>query len=193
MRIELLPTTQAAEIGATMGLPSERTGLSVFRTLAHYPDLAKAIYGLVDVMFGRCLIGVRLRELIIMRIAWVTRSNYEWAQHWRIASRADIPPEDLLAVRDWRQSKRLNDLDRVVLSAVDDTLGDGRISDDVWNNCVLLLREPEKLVELVIIIGNWTMFSQLLRSFDVPLEEGSQPWPPDGVAPASSNATRPAE
>jgi alkylhydroperoxidase family enzyme len=38
----------------------------------------------------------RLRELMIMRIGWVTGSAYEWTQHWRVATTAEIPPEDIL-------------------------------------------------------------------------------------------------
>ena len=37
--------------------------------------------------------------------------------------------------------------------------------------------------KLVIAIGNWRLFSALLRSLDVPLEDGVAPWPPDGRAP----------
>ena len=37
--------------------------------------------------------------------------------------------------------------------------------------------------QLVVAIGNWTMFSQLLKSLRVPLEVGVEAWPPDGQAP----------
>ena len=37
---------------------------------------------------------------------------------------------------------------------------------------------------VVIAIANWSMFAQLLRSLEVPLEEGVDPWPPDGAVPA---------
>lgn len=39
------------------------------------------------------------------------------------------------------------------------------------------------LVEMVVAIANWTMFSQLLQSLGVGLEKGAVPWPPDGEAP----------
>ena len=44
--------------------------------------------------------------------------------------------------------------------------------------------EPgEGRLEVVIAIANWSMFAQLLRSLEVPLEEGVDPWPPDGAVP----------
>jgi hypothetical protein len=39
------------------------------------------------------------------------------------------------------------------------------------------------LVEFVSTIGTWRMVSTLLKSFDVPLDEGLMPWPPDGTEP----------
>jgi hypothetical protein len=41
-----------------------------------------------------------------------------------------------------------------------------------------------QLIVVVVAMGKWRRFSSLLRSLEVPLEEGVQPWPPDGRAPA---------
>jgi hypothetical protein len=35
----------------------------------------------------------------------------------------------------------------------------------------------------VTAIGNWRLFSSLLQSLDIPLEEGVEAWPPDGREP----------
>ena len=40
------------------------------------------------------------------------------------------------------------------------------------------------LLELVSAIGLWRMVSGVLRSLEVPLEEGVSSWPPDGAAPS---------
>jgi hypothetical protein len=41
---------------------------------------------------------------------------------------------------------------------------------------------------MVIAIGNWNMFSQLLRSVEIPLEDGVKDWPPDGRIPQGGDA-----
>jgi alkylhydroperoxidase family enzyme len=53
-------------------------------------------------------------------IGWVTGSAYEWTNHWRVATTAGIPPEDILAIRDWRNSQRLTQADKAVLAATDE-------------------------------------------------------------------------
>jgi len=102
---------------------------------------------------------------------------------WRFAERVGLPPEDVLAVRDWRSSAHLSAADRAVLAAVDDTLEKGKKSDSVWNECAQHVGNAEQLLEMVVAIGNWNMFSQLLRSLEIPLEDGVAGWPPDGRTP----------
>jgi hypothetical protein len=41
----------------------------------------------------------------------------------------------------------------------------------------------DDLLELAAVIGAGTMFSGLLRTLEVPLEDGVAPWPPDGRSP----------
>jgi hypothetical protein len=38
-------------------------------------------------------------------------------------------------------------------------------------------------VGVPVAIANWSMFAQRLRSLEVPLEDGVEPWPPDGAVP----------
>lgn len=181
-RVPLYPLDKAISLGRELGVDEGRAGRSWFRALAHHPKALKGICVLVESLLFENTLPVRLRELMIMRIAWVTRSNYEWAQHWRIARNANVPDEDLLAVRDWRQSTTLTPADRAVLAAVDDTLQTGKVSDTVWRECSQFLSGPT-LIEMVAAIGFWNMFSQLLQSLEVPHEEGLAHWPPDGKTP----------
>lgn len=187
-RIEMLPQASAAQIAAEHGMMEELAPLSVFRILLHHPDLANQLQGtLKQLLFEGNRLDARLRELIIMRIGWITGSVYEWTQHWRLSMDLEIPEADLIAVRDWRSDKAtLSDQDRDILQAVDETLEAGKISAATWSRCAAFLTTPEERIELVVAIGNWTMFSQLLRSLQVPLEDGVAAWPPDGRAPASA-------
>lgn len=183
-RVPLLPVEEAVRRAETLGLSKQFAHLSVFRVLLQNQPVAKALAKAVNTLLftGNVLDG-RLRELLIMRIAWKTGSMYEWTQHWRIAREMDIAPEDLVAVRDWHSAETLGDAERAVLQATDDTLDNGRIQPDTWQSCCKHLETEAERVELVVAIGNWTLFSQLLQSLAVPLEEGVEPWPPDGRSP----------
>jgi alkylhydroperoxidase family enzyme len=156
--------------------------LSVFQVLLHHPELAGAVYGLLGMLLWEGQLDHRLRELAIMRIGWATASVYEWTQHWRVALGLGLTEDELVAVREWRSSDRFTELDRLVLAATDETLEGGTITAQTWAGLEGRLGDKE-LLELVVAIGNWRLFSSLLRSVDIPLEEGVEPWPPDGRSP----------
>jgi alkylhydroperoxidase family enzyme len=186
-RLELVPVEEARRLGAEMGIGEAQASRSAFRMLAHHPDLLRHVFGLLKMLATRNKLPSRLRELMIMRIGWTTGSDYEWLQHYRIAkTEAGLTDAELVAVRDWRSSELFSEADRAVLAAVDDTRERGEISDAVWAQCEQLFKEPALLVEMVVMIGNWMLFSQLLKTLRVPIEDGATPWPPDGKAPAAA-------
>jgi alkylhydroperoxidase family enzyme len=183
-RIESVPPEDAVRLGSEMGIGAVQAGKNAFRTLARHPDLVRHLFGLLTMLATRNTLASRLRELIIMRIGWTTGSEYEWFQHYEIATtRAGVSPEEILAVRDWRKSKLFGPADRAVLAAVDDTREHGKVSDAVWAECEQHVREPSALIEMVVAIGNWIMFSQILQSLRIPIEGNAAPWPPDGKGP----------
>jgi alkylhydroperoxidase family enzyme len=185
-RLELVPVEEARRLGAEMGNSEAQASRSAFRTLAHHPELAKHGFGLLRQLATRNKLPSRLRELMIMRIGWTTASEYEWFQHYRIATKENgISDAEIVALRDWRNSELFSAADRAVLAAVDDTRERGEISAAVWAQCEQLFREPAVLVEMIVMIGNWMLFSQLLNTLRIPIEDGGRPWPPDGKAPAS--------
>jgi alkylhydroperoxidase family enzyme len=159
--------------------------LSVFQTLLRQPRLSRAISGLLlSLLTEKAALDARLRELIIMRIGWSTGSVYEWTQHWRIALDLGVDDQDLLGVRNW-PDHGFDFAERSVLAATDDVLTSGVISDRAWADCEKALgADSPALLELVAAIGTWTMISTLLRTLRVPLEDGVQAWPPEGLVPA---------
>ncbi len=162
--------------------------LSIFRVLLHHPPVAKAVFNLLATLLFNSKLDRRLRELVIMRIGWVTGSVYEWTQHWRVAKTLGVDEGDLLAVREWRSADCFGDPERAVLAATDETMATGTISPETWAACEAHVGAREDLLELVAAIGTWRMISSLLRSLEGPLEEGVEPWPPDGRDPAEERA-----
>ena len=185
-RTPMLSAEEAASRAAEVGVPAALADLHVFRTLLRRPRPAKAVNDLLlSLLFGGTL-DDRLRELVIMRIGWVTRSNYEWTQHWTVAQETfGCTADDLLAVRDWEQAAHFGAPERAVLRAVDETLADGAVSSSTIEACRTALGSDDAVVELVLAIGCWRAVPQIARSLDIPLEDGAEDWPPDGVAGAS--------
>ncbi|MBC8365686.1 MAG: carboxymuconolactone decarboxylase family protein [Actinobacteria bacterium] len=178
----MLDAGEARSRAAEVGVPEGMAGLNVFRVLLHDPATAAALNGLLHRLLWKGDLDQRLRELVIMRIGWVSGAVYEWTQHWHVAVALGIDEADLFAVRDWEAYGGFGPVERAVLAATDETLADGSIGGATWSACAEQLDEA-LLVELVAAIGNWGMFARMLKSLDVPLDDGMEPWPPDGCGP----------
>lgn len=188
-RIPRLDPETARMAAADAGIPEFMADLSVFQVLLHNPNVAAALNGMLHRLLFDGSLDTRLRELIIMRLGWSTGSEYEWTQHWRVARQLGVEEDDLLAVRDWQASDRFGPVEHAVLAATDDVVTSGAIREETWLLCAEALPDPALLVELVVAIGNWSLFSSLLRSLEVPLEDGVAPWPPDGRSPAAPDGS----
>jgi alkylhydroperoxidase family enzyme len=182
LRVPMISPERARELGEAMGMPARRTQSEAFRVVANNPGVARVAFSQLMQLLENNTFDTRLRELMIMRIGWMTGSAYEWTQHWRVATTAGLPPEDILAVRDWKNSDRLNAADKAILTATDECLAGGSITDASWAEVAKHVTDPGQQVEFVIAMGNWMMFSLLFRNLRIPLAEGITIWPPDGQA-----------
>jgi alkylhydroperoxidase family enzyme len=185
-RVTMVPAERMPPLIEAAGLPPAAATRTVYRVLANNPTVLKVVSAQIQALTRKNCLPHRLRELIIMRTGWVTGSAYEWTSHWRICMEFGIPPEDVLAVRDWRASDRLTPADRAVLQATDETLAGKTISDATWAEITRHVTAPDQQVELVVDIANWVFASNILRNLRIPVETDVMAWPPDGVRPANA-------
>lgn len=182
-RVEMLSPDAARAVAEELGLHERFALLNIFRTLFHRPTTAKALSDLLLSLLLNAELSHRLRELVIMRIGWVTGCDYEWTQHWPIAQdMGGCTPEELLAVREWRAADCFGEADQAALSATDELLDTGKLADETWARCEAALG-CDACVDLVASIGTWSMISTVARGLRVPLEDGVASWPPEGEAP----------
>ena len=75
------------------------TAYNVYKTMAHTPKLFKRwVVFATHIMFKNSL-SVRDRELLILRIGWLTRSGYEFSQHVRIAYDNGFTEEEIERIK----------------------------------------------------------------------------------------------
>ncbi len=61
-------------------------------------------------------------------------------------------------MRNWSVCDGFGPAERAVLSATDDSLATGTISDESWAACAEVLGGEGELIGLVAVIGNWMLF-----------------------------------
>src|SRR5260221_9747422 len=106
-RVPMVSLERARELGEAMGMPARRTQSEAFRTVANNPGVARVAFGQLMQLLENNKFDTRLRELMIMRIGWVTGSAYEWTQHWRGGAPGGGPPQGVFGGGDLGEPPRV--------------------------------------------------------------------------------------
>ncbi len=154
-----------------------KAGLNLVGTLARYPALAMPFLSFNAHLLSGTSLTDRQRELLVLRVASVRRSDYEWAQHVILAETAGMTKDEILRVADGPNAPEWSPLERSLLSAVDELLADGVVSELTWS---ALAEEfnTEQLMDMVFTVGCYSMLAMALRSFDVNPEPELAPYLP---------------
>lgn len=152
---------------------------NVLATLMHHPALAAPFLVYNRVLLETPALEPRLRELMVLRVAWRARSPYEWVQHARIAVGLGITPEEIDALTRGAGEATWSPLEADLLAATDQLVDHSRIEDDTWARLAKQLDERQ-LVEAVFVVGTYTCLAMAFNSFGLQLDPGLEP--PPGVS-----------
>ena len=140
-------------------------------TMLHHPALAGPWLAYNNVLLWSPALDHRLRELMVLRIAWRTRSTYEWVQHVKLGERYHVDRDDVMAITRGRDDQRWTPLEHDLLAATDELLDDHRIADDTWARLAGQLDERQ-LVEVVFVAGTYSCLAMVFNSFGLELDAG---------------------
>ena len=124
-------------------------------------------------------IPTRDRELLILRTAWLARGDYIWGRHDVIGQEAGLTPEEILRVTAGADAPGWGDFDRALLRAADELHTSRFVSHPTWATLAESYTE-EQLVEVVLIVGNYTQLSMFQNALGAQLPPGFEGLPADG-------------
>jgi 4-carboxymuconolactone decarboxylase len=168
-------TDDAREVFAYWGEPNaweEGSKTNVLMVMGNHPDLGKVYNAWGKHLLMSNSLGSRYLELLILRVAWLVKSAYEWHNHVGYALNAGLTLEDIGAIRDFPEGGNWTEQDAVVLRSVDELKEDGIISDATWETLGKYFDKRQKM-DLVFSIGHYVMTSWALSSFGVEIEGGA--------------------
>jgi len=149
--------------------PDASRAPNVLATLMRHPALAGPFLAYNSVLLKTPAVEPRLRELMVLRVAWRTRSTYEWSQHVRIARASGMTAEEIDAIPDGAGGDVWSPLDADVLAATDQLLDHYRIDDDTWLRLAERLDERQ-LMEVAFIVGTYTCLAMAFNSFGLEID-----------------------
>jgi alkylhydroperoxidase family enzyme len=160
------PTAAGRGRASGTGDGARREPGNLICTFACYPELARAYLAFNAHVQYATTLPARQRELVILRVAVRTKSEYEWAQHVPMGADVGLTPEELSDIVAGPGSPAWESLDQSVLYAVDELLDCASVSNATWAN---LARhwEERQIMDLVFTVGAYQTLAMALRSFEI--------------------------
>ena len=149
--------------------------LNALGTLAHHPDLAKAYHTFNGHIIYNTTLSPRQRELLILRVAAVRGSEYEWIQHVVLAADVGISAEEVARVVDGPDAAGWTPFDAALLRAVDELVADALVAEDTWATLAGEL-DRQQLMDVVFTVGSYDLLAMAFRTFGVELDDDLQAW-----------------
>ncbi len=144
---------------------------NVFKTMLQHPDLMRRWLVFANHVLFKSTLGGRERELVILRIGYLCRAEYEWGQHVVIARQLGLDEAGIDSARSGPQTPGISALDRALLQATDELHADAFISDATWSALAAHL-DRQQMMDLVFAVGQYNLVSMALNTFGVQLDEG---------------------
>jgi alkylhydroperoxidase family enzyme len=150
---------------------------NIFTTLARHRGLFRRWLRFAGALMPGGRLPRSASELLILRVAHNTGSEYEWTQHERIALTAGLDAEQVARVREGPPWEGWTEQQRLLLRACDELHRDRALSDELWAQLRSRLTD-EQLIELCMLVGHYEMLAMTLNSLRVQPDELPASGPP---------------
>ena len=150
--------------------------VNIFRTLVNHPKLMKRWLVFANHILFKSTLPPRDRELVILRIGWLCRAEYEWGQHVIIGKGAGLTDEEIPRITRGPDDPAWEPFDATLLRATDELHADAMLSNALWT-ALSERYSTQQLMDLVFTIGQYALVSMALNSFGVQLDPGVSGFP----------------
>jgi 4-carboxymuconolactone decarboxylase len=152
--------------------------LNVTATLARSPQLTRHFHALGGYFVASSLVPARARELVILRMAWLTRCEYEFGVHVVLGRQAGLSDAEIAALAGQLVDEHWAAPDLALLRMTDELWAADSITDRTWHDLAVTW-SPAGLVDLVVLAGFFRMSDAFLNALRVQPEAGM----PDSFLP----------
>ena len=143
-----------------------------FQLLIRAPDICEHAAKLGEHLRWGTSLPNRLSELAIISTAKFWRAQYEWYAHAPLAEKAGVPAAAIEAIRRGENPSFEERDEELVHRICGELFKSRRLSESTFNEAVATLGETG-LIEVIAIIGYYTLIGTTLNAFQVPVPEGT--------------------
>ncbi len=142
--------------------------------LLRSPELMKRTRGLSDYLRFESVVPGWLREFVILMTARQWGQNYEWNAHYVIAIDEGLSPDIARAIAEGRRPEGMVREEEILYEFCLELQRNHSVSDATYERAVERFGE-QGVVEVVSLMGYYTMISMVLNTSRAPLPAGATP------------------
>ncbi|OHV28843.1 MULTISPECIES: carboxymuconolactone decarboxylase family protein [Pseudofrankia] len=158
--------------------------LNTLGTFAHHTTLARAFYTFNGHLMSTSTLSGRQRELIVLRVAALRGTGYEWLQHTFIARDEGLSDEEIQRIALGPDAPLWDPLDAALLRAADELISDGKIGDASWAMLADKL-EIKQLLDVIFTVGAYETLAYMFASCGIEIDDDLR----DAISRRQSPAT----
>jgi alkylhydroperoxidase family enzyme len=143
---------------------------ALFTTLGRHRRLFRPWLRFAARLMPRGTLPRRDAELVILRVAVLCDSGYEWTQHERIARRAGLDKAEVARVREGADVPGWGARETAIIRAVDELHASRTLSDASWDALRAAGLTEAQLIELPMLAGHYEMLAMTLNALRIPAD-----------------------
>jgi len=172
-RVSLIEEDNHPELADIIGrIRGARRGrlINVYKLLLHSPALAETWFAYNNAVRWKTSLPGRLREMVIIRIGFVTNVAYILRQHIpALAIPEGLTLEECKALEAWQDTPLFSPRERAVLAYADAMTRDIQVPGAVFAGLKPHFSERE-IVELTVLAGTYNMHARVMQALEIDLE-----------------------
>lgn len=142
------------------------------RLVLHNPEFAACVSELMQTIHAQTTLDEATRELVILTVARLTDSQFEWTYHERSAASRGISKATIEAIKQ-RRFAALGPGQRTIVTYAEQVAGN-KVADDAFDSVAQKLGR-RGAVELTVTIGFYVMLCQTGNALGLELPEDVKP------------------
>jgi 4-carboxymuconolactone decarboxylase len=142
----------------------------VLNTFAHHPELARHFLTFNRYLLMSSTLPVRLRQIAIMRVAWLKKAKYVWSSHLRTSLRNGFTGEEFEPVKIGERSQYWNDEERIILRATDQAMENSDVDDATWQALTTVL-DQRQAMDFLFTVGAYALLGMVCNSLRIERED----------------------
>jgi 4-carboxymuconolactone decarboxylase len=151
--------------------PAGRGAPGPNRARAPPPEILRTFLAWARVLAREGALTRRDHEILALRASLNCRSPFEWGEHLEFARAAGLGDEELAGVVAGPDAPVWHPYEAALVRAADELHAGCDVDDATWAVLAAHLTEPQ-LVEVVYVVGQYTMLSMVANGLRVQVPEG---------------------